>query len=530
VANDINLESLTAKQRALLAPPSEEELAASRRVLQTAPSEIEMQETRVAEAMPKVAQVSTGEALGRGFASGATFGFGDELSAVAEKAIALVRQKMPFMSESEVANRVLSKPLGELIRENRQEIEETREARPKTFMAGEMLGGISTTAPLGVAGATRGVAAPATGLLSKVVRPAAAVTRTLARRPGQTGLLIGATGGVGEGEGFSGRLGAGLIGGGLGYGIGKVFGTPKSLENAAQDYGRRAVGFIKSTIKKAGGLDKVNQSVETLLEKGIIRGGISEIAQNIDNLKMQAGRQIGRILKTLDKAGFKALNSEQLITKIASSRMPGTQRTIGELLEDPLFKAIKNPFQELAESIRFNIGDESTFAAAQNLKQALRQRGWKLGEELPGKELFREAYKIVSNAVDEAVTKAQPVIKNKGLAKRFIGAKKAYQAAKTAEIGVEDAVQRMAGNRKLGLTDLIFVSNQLAQGRPAAAAATLVGKKIMESGTVKSGLARAAFAASKQMPAVQTAAKLAGPPAVAATTPLVRRPLAEGGR
>jgi hypothetical protein len=150
----------------------------------------------------------------------------------------------------------------------------------------------------------------------------------------------------------------------------------------------------------------------------------------------------------------------------------------------------------------------------------MRSLGWKEGSEIPGKELARKAYLVVRDSIDDAIDKAAPKLSDPKLAASFKEAKQAYGAARAAEKSLEDSIQRATGNRIVSLTDIIFATGQMAAGKPALGAASVVGKKLLESGGARSlgarTLSRTGGLASKVVPppqfAVPAAAVISGAP------------------
>lgn len=83
-------------------------------------------------------EVSGLESLGRGAAQGATFNYGDEISPFVEKGIAILTGNPAYQNKS----------VGDLRETYRQQNKDAETANPGTYLGGELLGSLSTTAPI----------------------------------------------------------------------------------------------------------------------------------------------------------------------------------------------------------------------------------------------------------------------------------------------------------------------------------------------------------------------------------------------
>lgn len=415
-------------------------------------------ETPVVEAPVEVKKPSIGEAVGRGFAKGATLGFGSRVSPIVEKGIGLA-SKVTGIGSQDVAERTLAKPMSALAAENIQEERKTQQARPIAFGTGEIAGSISSTAPLGVAATTPLRA----GGISAAIGGAQA-----AGSSDQSGRELAKD--IAKGSAISGVIGLGL---------GKL--TSKALKNKADDMARRALGFIKSNIKKVGGENKATAAAADLLERGLVKGGLSDMAENVMALRNTAGDTIGDVIERLDKAGVSGIDMTQVATQFRSQ--------FRDLLDEPAFQNLVPQVNKIIASIEKR-GASASLKEAQKLKKVLQSLGWKEGSEIPGKEFARKAYLMVRDAIDDSIERFAPQVGDSKLANQFFDAKKAYQSAKTAEVAIEDALQRAAGNRQISLTDFIVASSQLGAGRADKAAISLLGKKVLESKRTQAATAR----------------------------------------
>lgn len=433
------------------------------------------------------------KAAGAGTAAGITLGFGDELSSIVERGIAESPSSrrisgrsgfMPGMVDvqpSETALATRAKSFSELAKESRQIGEKAEGKAPFVALGGRIVGG---------------------GLASTLI-PGSPLVKAVS---------LGGLTGLGESEKES--VGQALTDVGTGVVLGTTFGlaakglsaAPALAKKAATSLGRRAIGFIKSTVKRAGGPKKVDKAVQLLLEKGVIRGGLARIADNVATLRAETGQLIGSVLDQLDNANVgRVFNPKEFANRLRNTKVdPGIDLTLDEMMQQPVFSALAKQYQAIIETAD-NLVQSGTFKAAQKLKGVLRSLAFKEGHDIPGRELAKKAYLVVRDTIDEAIEntpddvldKVAKAAGAKNVVTDFLNAKKAYQAAKVAEVGLDDAIKQATGNRILSLTDLMFMANVgAARGGPMGVAVTL-GKRVLESTPVKAFGARTFSAAER---------------------------------
>jgi len=260
--------------------------------------------------------VSRTEAFLRGAAQGATFDFGDELSAVAEKAIAGA-SRLTGIGNQDVANQVLDKPLGELVDENRQELAQVRDQRPGSFLAGNVAGGLATTAPLAAAGTAaqlgraggalgKAAGAAGTGLglqrgasAGQVIRGAATLGSAAGAGASDSDSVLGTVADAAGGAATGGVLGAAGVG--AGRALGRVFRTraeqqADALLKADKDFSGKVRKLIfendpdvVNAIRKNP--DKVNQLVTDAIDSDA-RLGFDGIADSIEQTLATKEREL----------------------------------------------------------------------------------------------------------------------------------------------------------------------------------------------------------------------------------------------
>lgn len=405
--------------------------------------------------------VSKTESFLRGAGQGATLGFQDELSAVAEKGIAGVDKMIrgAIGKPTDVAESVLKTPTEKLIEENRAINEAAAKVNPKSYISGGLVGAL----PGGIA---LSAAAPATITGQGLVGAALG-----------GGQALGGTEKLGDVEAVEDVLKGMGFGGALGMGGAAISKVAEPFKKLSLNLGRRATGMIKSVVNKAGGPKNVDDAVRVLLENKAIKGSLGKIADNVEQLREEAGKVIGNTLKQLDDAGVKGVfKANKLANSLKSQNMRGTNLTVQEFMDLPINSGIKNQFDEIIATAKAPSFADETFQSAQSFKNVLKEK-INFAKDGAERNLYLRAYLTVRDFIDDAVLKSAPNVKDPNIAKNFQKAKDIYKAAMTAEKGIDSELRRASGNRILSLTDWVTFAGR----DPLTGAGMVLGKKLLES-------------------------------------------------
>lgn len=414
--------------------------------------------------------ISKTESALAGAGQGVTFGFGEELSAPLERGIGITEELigrgarkagslLGLPSLSRFGKEAISRgamtaqtPDEQLIAENRAILEAQRAANPKSFLAGGVVGAIPTTVALTATGAPLGGLVGQSAGLGALGALGASDTKAI------SDVVTGAF------------TGAAL--GGLGASAQSI---GPALKRVSTSLARRATGMIKSVVNKVGGPERADKAIELLMSEGAIKGSLGQIAENVSAMRESAGKVIGDTLRSLDDAGVSGvLNAEKLAASIRSKPIPGTTgMNLGDLLD--VDKTLARQFDDVMRLAKSEKLASGTFQAAQNFKQLVKER-INFAKDMGEKNVYGRAYQAITESIDEAVGKMAPKIGNTQLAKTFRAAKELYGAARTAEKGIDSELARATGNKILGLTDYVMLS----QGDLASVGQT-AAKKVLES-------------------------------------------------
>lgn len=251
------------------------------------------------------------------------------------------------------------------------------------------------------------------------------------------------------------------------------------LGENAERLAARGLGAERATIKKIGD-EKIRQAGRYALDEGIVTPLASTEDMIARNAAVQkgAGSQMGEVYKTIDDAGASSFNPLDVATKV--------EKELGDFWRSPINKAEGRQLENTLDSIlmRSPTGENIPLSEAQTLKQELgKVANWKNKVSITDKErMARDAYGIVSSAIDEATEAGANKVGAEGLKETLQEAKGLFGKSKTASELLENKNAREQGNRLFGLTDNIIAGASLGTA-PATGGASLaipVGKKVLE--------------------------------------------------
>lgn len=320
------------------------------------------------------------------------------------------------------------------------------------------------------------------------------------------GLAIGGASGFGNSEaetlgGLAKDTGLGMgTGLALGYGAGKASpyiekGITKlgdGAKNLSEKFAARALGAERGTIKKLGA-DKVQKAGRQALDEGILSPLASTddvIARNAA-VKSRGGGMMDDVYNQIDDAGASTFNPLEVAGKVDDQ--------IGGFYRTPINKGETNQLENTLESILMRGEGNIPLKEAQALKQELgKVANWKNNLNITEKEkMAREAYKIVSQQIDDAASTGAKSIGKEGLEETLTQGKRLYSNSKTAEELLTNKSAREAGNSMFGLTDTIVGGAGLAYGGTTGDWQTAGGVMLAKKGLQKYGSQNAALVLDK---------------------------------
>lgn len=372
------------------------------------------------------------ESAARGLAQGASMGFADEITGGLESLFT-------------------DKPYEQARDESRANYARAKDANPSTYTTGEIGGGVAS-ALLPGANIARGAS------LGKAVL--------------QSALLGGVTGlGYSEADDLGGLAkdtAANAALGGLVGGAAQKFMpmASRALEKVGESAGdmaekvaARALGAERGTIKSLG-MDRVKGAGRYALDNELLGLGASTedmVAKNAA-IKSRGGEMMGKAYQAIDDAGASTFNPREVAEKVDDQ--------LGDIWRSPLNRGEVNQFDNTIEAILARGPGDIPISEAQLLKEELGSAAnWKNKLQVsPKEQMARDAYRIVSEQIDEAVKLGQGAVDQAGLSTLLDEGKALYSKGSTAEQLLENKLAREEGNKFIGLTDAITGAGSLGYG------------------------------------------------------------------
>lgn len=357
---------------------------------------------------------------------------------------------------------------------------ELKEKNPVVYGGSEILGNVIT----GVAG-------------SGIMPGAAATAKGRALQAGAMGLAYGALSNPGDVEGVINEVQVGprlknalygaLTGYGAQAGIDKIAKHSKPLAEkilkAAHKRAAKAMGWQKSHGNKFT-QEQIDEAGKYALDNDLLEINLwnnsGKMAEKNQKVMEKAGKGMSEVYDAIDEAGASKFNPVEVADEVDNQ--------LGGFWRDPINKAEAKQFDNTIETI-LNRGNQSNPSAniplneAQALKKKLgKVANWKNSVSVSDKEkMARDAYRVVSEQIDEAVEKGAKEIGNTTLLNDLTRAKKDYAAGKTAEELIENLIKKK-GNRSIGLMDIISMgAGAQAFGGPPGAIAAFTVKKLSDT-------------------------------------------------
>lgn len=388
-------------------------------------------EPKYEDTSPHNAPPSELESGVRGAVQGATLGFSDEAVGAAE-ALWNVAKGNP-------------KTFGELYRtyrdESRTNNKAAEEANPKSYMAGNIAGGIGSMLVPGLGGANIGKMA-ALGAAQGLGGSEADLTKGdvggVVKDTAVGGAIGGAVGGVANAV-------APVVGGALTSAAERLGG---GLNASAEGLAARALGAERGSIRALrGGAPEAREAGRYALDNKVITPFAStedKIAAT-EALRSKAGEGMGNVYKTLDQQATPAFNPLDTATNI--------ENKIGDFYRSPINKGETAQLENTLESVLMRGDEPIPLTKAQELKEELgKVANWK-GNIAPTEKnkMANEAYHVVSEDIDNAVAKGAQEINDPNLLNTFKGFKQDYGKTKTLESFLEKKQASEQGNKIFGL-------------------------------------------------------------------------------
>ena len=275
-------------------------------------------------------------------------------------------------------------------------------------------------------------------------------------------------------------------------------------KKVAQGAGRRALGFIKSQLKKTrGGVERANAVAQEALDKGVITpmASADEMLPRAQALSGAGKADAVDVIQTLDKSGVRPdIDATALAEKVESE----LRQALGKNAPQGDLTAIKEIKARIAgygkkQEATFNYAtlkdnppppSTYTFDDIQKLKEVLQEPSkakWTTQTDAVKADLYRRASGIVNAELRKAVGKAgRGLPGGEGLLNKYLEGNLTAGKGAEAARALEDRALREAGNNFIdpftGAVGLAGAGYSLYQQDPGAAAATLAAVGLRKFG------------------------------------------------
>lgn len=402
-----------------------------------------------------------------GASQGASMGWGDEGSAL----IVALAKKMTSRGQGTFEENYV-KARDHL----RAKIDEAKEANPKTYLAGEIGGGIAT-APLAGEGNVARLAA--LGAIQGLGNSEADLTK---------GDVLGAA----RDTAIGGTIGAAMKP--VGWAVGKAGSAiknminPEWLEELAQSRAAKALGYTKAMLKKPGAIPRSREVGQEMLDKGVIKWNSSadDMSEGATDLLETKGKAIGDFLRGRTPS-FETSDMVAALNKVRPTNSEGqwlqggqydkinklideaidTARAHGEMIPFEEANKLKGMLQNIVNWQSTNVEQETgrkiAGAARESIDNTLTARAKSVADP---HMTFRDEY----SSPEEAMSRVE----------EFFANKKTYGAAQEAQDALANRVSSDATGKDFGLTDAVLGTGLGATKGMGTATAAVSGKKLYE--------------------------------------------------
>jgi hypothetical protein len=326
----------------------------------------------------------------------------------------------------------------------------------------------------------------------------------------------------------------------------------EKAKGGAEWLGARALGAERGTIKSMGA-SKVKDAGRYALDNGLLglRDSTEDMISKNDALKQKGGEMMGKAYQAIDDAGASTFSPLAAADEVESK--------LGDFYRSPINRGESNQLENTLESIRMRAPAPMPVESVERLPvgggkmadlqgylrsiakqpvpeqpstislkeaQALKEEigkvaNWRNKLQISDKEkMARDAYGVVSQHIDDAVSKGSDAIDRAGLSDMLSEGKSLYSHGSDAAKLLENKLAREQGNKLLGLTDWGVLGSgaaaSIATGGAAAlpTLAVLGAKKGAEKYGAKVGARSLDAISEKLMQSPQIAAAYQKNPAV----------------
>lgn len=466
---------------------------------------VKMRQQAIGQSRPKKSEA---ESFGRGLAQGASLGFADELTAGVGAVKDWAAGKLGMRGDIGLGDAYNS-----YIKNIRAQDDAAKADNPKSFLGGNLTGGIGATLVPGVGIAKGAGAAQSIGKAAALGATAGAGTSEASLTESPETLKQ-----FGKDVALGGTIGAVAQGGFHLLGKGMTALKPSELRKLSNVKALKAGGAIGSDLKKLGP-ERVQEIGEELHKKGVVKAfqSIEDFAKKATEAKEEAGQAIGNALESVDDlvkqakelvdagaiGGNLPQQGKDALKASIDKQFQFNMSRIGQRIQKELIEPnANNPLLKGELNKLAAIADDFGSKAATTMKEGNVIKGTQgavtnFNSETVPQAFKKQIYGIIKTELDDIVAKTgnlemavgkgggntlgkmDVAARNQSVSDAYQGAKKTYGAMKQAEKISTDRLGQTQGNREISLTDTIAGAAGLATGNPANAVLLGGANKLM---------------------------------------------------
>lgn len=389
----------------------------------------------------KTSEPSEINSLGRGLAQGASLGFADEITGGAEALLNKVQGSDESLSDLYAKRRD----------ESRAAYDRAKEANPKSFLTGEIGGGVGTAfiPGLGAANAAKIGTIAGKAAIQGGIAGIGSSTADNAPEMLQDSVRGAALGGV-----------AGAAGGALSKGVSYVAkngvksatdAVANKLSDFAEMRAANALGATKRALNKQG-LEKMKELGRSALDEGVVTplATTDKMISRSQALRERGGKAMGEVYDAIDNEGASTFNPLKVASKVDEKLSPE--------FRTPINKGEVNQLENTLESILLRGDKDIPLNKAQLLKEEIGKVAYPKGftkDVTPKMQMARDAYSVIRESIDQSAEDGSKKIGSENLLNTLQRGKKEYGLGKSFEDLLSNRVSSEEGNKLFGLTDTI---------------------------------------------------------------------------
>ena len=246
-----------------------------------------------------------------------------------------------------------------------------------------------------------------------------------------------------------------------------------NLKNISAREAVRGSLLQKSNLKRLAksGISQ-EEAGKFLLDQGVVQpfSTIEGRLEKIQGIKEGAGKTIGNVGETLDRAGINEFDPLKAAIKLEEEAIPYRGKES--------FSSISNQYEKGINDI-LNMGEKGTVSnvGVKSFEKPFKETGYKRGIPTESGMIEQDVARSVEKEYVDSIGRGAEKMGDTSLKDRYLKAKQTYGPAAQLERELEDVKLANQGRRSIGLTDFIVGAGELGASGSIPKAGALVGIK-----------------------------------------------------